>query len=238
MREMRSFVVTKNFLTLALLGGALAATAFAQAPAAASAAPTKVAVIQVQAALTATKEGQKAAAELEARMGPRKKDLDGKQAEIKEMQERLQRGGNTLSDSAKEDLTRNIDMKTKSFNRQLEDAQAELEQEQQKVIGALGQKMMAVIDKYAQQNGYALVIDVSNQNTPVLYASNSVDITKEVIDLYDKTVFTPTPAAAPATTTARPAAPATPTAARPAAPAPAAAPKPIVAPLTAPVKKQ
>lgn len=235
--------MTKNFLTLTLLGGALAATALAQAPAAASAsasaAPTKIAVIQVQAALTATKEGQKAAAELEAKMGPRKKDLDGKQAEIKELQERLQRGGNTLSDSAKEDLTRNIDAKTKSFNRQIEDAQAELEQEQQKVIGALGQKMMAVIDKYAQQNGYALVIDVSNQNTPVLYASNSVDITKEVIDLYDKTVFTPAPAAAP-TTTARPAAPApTPTATRPAAaaPAPAAAPKPIVAPLSAPVKK-
>jgi outer membrane protein len=234
MKEMRSFVVTKNFLTLALLGGALAGTALAQAPAP-SAAPTKIAVIQVQAALTATKEGQKAAADLEARMGPRKKELDGKQAEIKELQERLQRGGNTLSDSAKEDLTRNIDTKTKSFNRQLEDAQAELEQEQQKVIGALGQKMMAVIDKYAQQNSYAIVIDVSNQNTPVLYASNSVDITKEVIDLYDKTVFTPTPAAAPATTNARPAAP---TAARPAAAAPAAAPKPIVAPMTAPVKKQ
>ena len=54
--------------------------------------------------------------------------------------------------------------------------------------------MMAVIDKYAQQNGFAIVLDVSNQNTPVLYASNTVDITKEVIDLYDKTVFTATPA--------------------------------------------
>lgn len=230
--------MTKNFLTLIFLGSAMVGVALAQAPAAApaaaSAAPTKIAVIQVQAALTATKEGQKAAAELEAKMSPRKKELDGRQAEIKEMQERLQRGGNTLSDSAKEDLTRSIDTKTKSFNRQVEDAQAELEQEQQRVIGALGQKMMAVIDKYAQQNGYALVIDVSNQNTPVLYASNSVDITKEVIDLYDKTVFTPTPAA-PATTTARPAAPPV---ARPAAAAPPAAPKPIVAPMSAPVKKQ
>ena len=234
----------KNLLTIVLLGAATASLALAQAPAAAApaapaAAPTKIAVIQIQAALGATKEGQKAAAELESKMGPRKKDLDGKQAEIKELQERLQRGGNTLSDSAKEDLTRNIDAKTKTFNRQLEDAQAELEQEQQKVLGALGQKMMAVIDKYAQQNSFAIVIDVSNQNTPVLYASNSIDITKEVIELYDKTVFTPSPVtAAPPAPPARPAA--TPTAARPAAaaPAPAAAPKPIVAPLSAPVKKQ
>ena len=238
--QMRSFVVTKNLLTLALLGATLAGIAHAQAaapaatPSAAMAAPTKIAVIQIQAALAATKEGQKAAAEMETKMGPRKKELDGKQSEIKDLQDRLQRGGNTLSDSAKEDLTRNIDLKTKSYNRQIEDAQAELEQEQQKVVSVLGQKMMAVIDKFAQQNGFAIVLDVSNQNTPVLYASNSVDITKEIIDLYDKTVFTPTPTAAPAPT--RSAAPAAPPAARPAAPA--APPKPIVAPLTAPAKKQ
>src|SRR6202790_2840399 len=204
---------------MTLLGAAIAlAQAPAAAPAASSAAPTKVGVIQIQAALAATKEGQKAAADLEVKLSPRKKDLDGKQAEIKDLQERLQRGGNTLSDSAKEDLTRNIDTKTKSYNRQLEDAQAELEAEQQKLVNVLGQKMMAVIDKYAQQNGFAIVLDVSNQNTPVLYASNTVDITKEVIDLYDKSVFTHNPAATPAA--ARPAAP--PPAARPAAtPAPA-----------------
>ena len=224
--------MTKNLIAMTLLGAAIAlAQAPAAAPAAASAPPTKVAVIQIQAALAATKEGQKAAADLEVKLSPRKKDLDGKQAEIKDLQERLQRGGNTLSDSAKEDLTRNIDTKTKSYNRELEDAQAELEQEQQKVVGALGQKMMAVIDKYAQQNGFAIVLDVSSQNTPVLYASNTVDITKEVIDLYDKTVFSATPTPAPGA--ARPAAP---PAARP-VPAPAA-PKPAAPPAAAPAKKQ
>jgi outer membrane protein len=226
--------VTKNLFAMTVLGAGMAlAQAPAAAPAAAAAPPTKVAVIQIQAALAATKEGQKAAADLEVKLSPRKKDLDGKQAEIKDLQEKLQRGGNTLSDSAKEDLTRNIDTKTKSYNRELEDAQAELEQEQQKVVGTLGQKMMAVIDKYAQQNGFAIVLDVSSQNTPVLYASNTVDITKEVIDLYDKTVFTATPAAA------RPAAPA---ASKPPATAPAptsAAPKPAAAPpAAAPAKKQ
>ena len=227
--------MTKNLIAMTLLSAGIAlAQAPAAAPAAASAPPTKVAVIQIQAALAATKEGQKAAADLEVKLSPRKKELDGKQAEIKDLQERLQRGGNTLSDSAKEDLTRNIDTKTKSYNRELEDAQAELEQEQQKVVGTLGQKMMAVIDKYAQQNGFAIVLDVSSQNTPVLYASNTVDITKEVIDLYDKTVFTATPTAAPGA--ARPAAP---PANRPAAtPPPAAAPKTAAPPTAAPAKKQ
>jgi len=220
----RSVAVKKTVFVLFLLAAAMAGRAWAQAPAAA---PTRVAVIQIQAALVSTKEGQKAAAELETKMGPRKKELDGKQAELKDLQEKLQRGGNTLSDSAKEELTRNIDQKTKSFNRQVEDAQAELEAEQQKLLQQLGQKMMQVIDKYAQSNGFSIVLDVSNPNTPVLYASNTIDITKEVIDLYDKTMGT-APAAAPAKAPAAP----------PAAPKPAAAPapKPAAPPAAAPAK--
>lgn len=209
-------------IALAMLAAGFAAVAAAQ-----TAPPNKVGVIQIQSALVATKDGQKAAKELEDKMAPRKKELDGKQAELRDLQERLQKGGNTLSDSAKEDLTRNIDQKTKSFNRQVEDAQAELEAEQQKVLNQLGQKMMQVIDKYAQANGFAVILDVSNQNTPVMYASNSVDITKEIVDLYDKTTFAAT--AAPAA--AAPAKPANVSGA--AAPA-AAAPKPA-APKPAPV---
>ena len=233
--------MTQKLFVSLVLGAGLAGVLSAQAPAAApvpaaAGAPTKVGVIQIQAALAATKEGQKAAAELETKMGPRKKELDGKQAEIKDLQDRLQRGGNTLSDSAKEDLTRNIDTKTKSYNREIEDAQAELQEEQQKVVNALGQKMMAVIDKYAQQNSFAVILDVSNQNTPVLYASNTVDITKDIIDLYDKTVFTQAPAAAPRTGTPATSVP------RPAAAPATAAPRPATAapapPAAAPAKKQ
>jgi outer membrane protein len=244
-KKIRSVAVIKNLFVFALLGAGLAhaqapaaapPVAPAPAPAAAVAAPvastptpTKVGVIQIQAALAATKEGQKAAAELETKMAPRKKELEAKQNEIKDLQEKLQRGGNTLSDGAKEDLTRNIDAKTKSYNREIEDAQAELQEEQQKVVNALGQKMMAVIDKFAQQNSFAVILDVSNQNTPVLYASNAVDITKDIIDLYDKTVFTPAPAARAPATRPAPAAAAPKPAPAPAAPKPAAAP-PAAAP--------
>ncbi len=196
----------KNLIALAFV--ALTAVATAQ-----TATPTKVGVIQIQSALVATKDGQKAAKELEDKMAPRKKELDGKQSEIRDLQERLAKGGNTLSESAKEELTRNIDTKTKSFNRQVEDAQAELENQQRQVLNQLGQKMMQVIDKYAQANGFSIILDVSTQNTPVLYASNTVDVTKDIIDLYDKTNF------------AASAAPAAPAAPKPAV----AAPKPAAA---------
>jgi outer membrane protein len=97
----------------------------------------------------------------------------------------------------------------------VEDAEAEFNQDQQKVLQQLGQKMMVVIDKYARDNGYAMILDVSAQNTPVLYASNTIDITKEIIELYDKNAGA---AGAPATSAApKPAAPAP----KPEAPKPA-----------------
>ena len=187
--------------------------------------PNKVGVIQIQGALVSNKDGQKAVQEFQAKLEPKKKDLDKKAADIRDLQDRLQRGGPAMAQAAKDDLARQIDVKTKSYNRDMEDAQAEADSEQRKMLDELGQKMMQVIDKYAQANNYAVIIDVSNPQTPVLYASNTVDITKDIIEMYDKTA---------STLTSAPARPATPAATKPGAPAPAAT-KPIT---PAPVKKQ
>ena len=190
-------------------------------------AQNKVGVINIQSAIATTKDGQKAASELESKSQPKRKTLESKQTEINGLKDQLQKGQNALSETAKAELIRNIDVKTKSFNRDMEDAQAEFDQESQKVLQELGGRMMAVIDKYAKDNGYTLILDVSSPQTPVLFASNTIDITKDIIDLYDKN-------AGPATTTAapRPTAPAsaparmnpataTPAPARPRTPAPA-----------------
>ncbi len=183
----------------------------------------KIAVIAIQQAIVATKDGQKAAAELDAKAGPKKKELDQKQSDITSLQDQLTKGQNTLSEDKKNDLYKNIESKKKSLQRDFEDAQAEMDQEQQKILQGLGQKMMAVIERYAKDNGYAMVVDVSNPQTPVLYASPSIDITKEIIDLYDKSVAQ---LSAPARTTAAPATANPPATATPRAPAatPAATP--------------
>ncbi len=149
-------------------------------------APTKVGVINIQSAIVSTKDGQKAAQELETKRAPKAKEFEKRQADIRQLQDSLNRGGNAMADAAKQELVRNIDAKTKAFNRDLEDAQAEWDQDQQKVLQELGQKIMVVIDKYAKDNGYSLILDVSNPQTPVLYASNAIDVTKDIIDLYDK----------------------------------------------------
>jgi len=177
--------------------------------------PFKVAVIEIQSAILGTKDGQRATQEFATRFDPRKKQLEQKAAEIKDLQDKLQRGGAAMADAAKQELTRSVEQKTKSYNRDTEDANAEFQAEQAKVLDDLGQKMMQVIERYAQANGYAVVIDVSNPQTPVMYASSSANITKEIVVLYDKSLSANTPAststtktgATPMASPAKPAAP-------------------------------
>ena len=172
---------------VASLGLALALPAAAQSPG-------KVGVINIQSAIAGTKDGQKAASDIQSRFNPKKAEFEKRQSDIAQLQEQLNRGANTLSEEARTQLTREIEQKTKALNRDTEDARGELDQEEQKIMNELGGRIMAVIDKYAKDNGYTLVLDVSSPQTPVLFASATIDITKEIIELYDKNV--PGPAAA------------------------------------------
>ncbi len=194
--------MTRQVLCFCALAASLATFGYAQTP--------KIATIQIQAAIVSTKDGQKAAAELESKAAPRRKEIEAKQNEINGLKDQLQKGANTLSDAAKNDLYRSIDQKTKSLNRDMEDAQAEMDQEQQKLLQQLGQKMYALVAKYSQERGYTIVLDVSNPQSPVFWASNTIDITKDIIDLYDKdagATTTAAPSSKPPINTSAPVAP-------------------------------
>ena len=188
----------KNFAVFPALALGLAALAHAQA-----AAPTKVAIISVQQAILQTKDGQKASGDLQTKFTPRRDELAKKDANIKALQDQMKKGSATMSEEAKTKIARDIDSNQKSLQRDSEDFDADVQQEEGKIMQDLGQKMMDVIIKYATQNGFAVVLDVSNQQTPVLWADPSADNTTEIIKLYDQAH----PGTGPAPAATKPAAP-------------------------------
>ena len=192
----------RSSLISVVAAACLACGAYAQAP------PTKVAVISVQGAIIGTKDGQKAAQALQAKFAPKQKDFSDRQTEIQGLNDQLQKGSNTMSEDKRAQLQREIEDKTKRLQRDEQDTKEEWDGSQQQLLQSLGQRMMGVIEKYAKDNGYSMVLDVSNPNTPVLYASSGIDITQDIISLYDKTTVNGGPAAAPST-------PGTPGASRP-----------------------
>jgi len=203
------------FYALAL---ALGMTMLAHAQAAA---PTKVGIINIQQAILATQDGQKAVTELEQKFAPTKAQIDKMQNDVLQVEDKLKKGAQTLSDDARQQLMRDLDQKATALKRATEDAQAEAEQEQGRVMNTLFQRIMQVITKYGNDNAFALIIDVSSPQTPVMYAANGIDITRDIVDLYDKNA---------------PAAPAQASPAKPAAAAPPTTPAPK--PAAPPAKKQ
>ena len=197
-----SFVLS----ALVLCASALAFGQAAAAPAAAGPAPNKVAIINITTAILSTKDGQAAAAALQAKFAPKQEELQKKQAEIASLRDQLNKGSATMSQEAKDKLMRDIDANTKNLNRLTEDAQADLDQEQGKVQQDLGGKIMAIVEQYAVKNGVGVVIDVSNPQTPVLWAATALDITSEVVKAYDSAHPNSAPAAAPAAAAPKPAA--------------------------------
>lgn len=159
-------------------------------------ASTKLGIISIQGAIVGTKDGQKASQDMDAKFVPRKKDFDTRQNEIAQLQDQYNKGGQLMNEDKRNQLARDIDEKKKRLERDMQDAQEELDGERQKILQSLGQRMMAVIEKYAKDNGYTMILDVSNPNTPVLYASSGIDITQDIITLYDKTTTNGAPAGA------------------------------------------
>jgi outer membrane protein len=178
--------------------------------------PQKFGVINMQEALLSTKDGQKAVAEMKAKFAPKEQEFQKRQSELQARQEQYRKTENTISEEAKATLARDIDAMTKNLQRDTDDTRQDFEQEQQRVLNELGQKMMQVLQKYASDKGLTMVFDDSGQPNNIMFASNTIDITRDIITLYD--------ASAPVTPVAPPSKPATSSATtpKPAAPKPAA----------------
>jgi outer membrane protein len=182
----------RSKLTLATIVALACGVASAQTP-------PKFGVIDMQQALLSTKDGQKAVAELKAKFTPKEQEFQKRQGDLQSKQEQYRKTENTISDEAKATLARDIDVMTKNLQRDTDDARQDVDQEQQRVLNELGAKMMQVLQKYASDKQLTMIFDVSGQPNNVLYASSTIDITRDIIGLYDAA-----PPGAPATPLVKP----------------------------------
>lgn len=189
--------------------------------------PGKIGILNIQAAILNTAEGKKALADLDKKYQPRRADLQSKQQEITALEDQLQRQQSAASDSAQLQLTRQLDEKKKIFTRTQEDAQSDFNADRADMIGRISQKMGRLVQEFAEQNGYALILDsvapvystsgqIGDAQIPVYYAGKETDITEEIVHRYDAAnPVTASDNTAPATRTPATSRPATKPASKP-----------------------
>jgi len=173
-------------LALAALLAAPAAWAQTQGGGAAAPATGKTGVLNVRQAIVSTAEGKQAQAELQSQFAPRQTEMDSLNKQIEDLRNRLRACDRTCSDDEKARLQREGEVRTRQLQRKNDDLTEDLNAAQGEVIDRIGRKMLDILDRYARENSYTVVFDTSAQNTPVIYASNTVDVTQDIIRLYDQ----------------------------------------------------
>ena len=182
--------------------------------------PGKVGTINIQEAIVACNEGQRDMDALQKKYEPKQVELKTQNDELEQLKKQLETQGPKLNEDAAANLKKQIESKQKTFDRNVQDAQEEVGNQQQEIAGRILNKMAPLIMKYAQENGYTMIIDTSKPwpQSPVLWwNANAIDITKNVVDAYNVQSGVAAPAAsgaaakppvrAPATTTPKPVAP-------------------------------
>lgn len=154
----------------------------------------KIAVIAFQAAVAQTNEFQRDVADLQKKYEPRKTQIKNLTDEIDSLTKQLQAPNTQLSDVERESRARAIDEKKKQLDRDTQDAQSDFQADMQQTIGAVAQKVGALMTDYAQKHGYTLVLDAGDQQSQtVLYAVPAMDITRAIIEAYNQKSGIPAP---------------------------------------------
>ena len=176
---------------------------------------TKIGTINIEQAVVGTNEGQRDFEALKKKLDPKQNELKQQNDELEQLQKQLQTQGDKLNEDARASLVKQIETKKKSFDRQVQDAQEDAQNQQKEIFQRILQKMAPVIVKHAQEAGFAMIVDTSNPwpQSPILWYGETGDITKAVVDLYNTQSGVAAPAASG--TTPRPVS-------KPASPKPAA----------------
>ena len=165
--------------------------------------PTKVGIISMQAAVIATAEGKQASAELQSQFAARSAELQNIQKQLGDLQAKVQ--SPTLSEPERARLQREGEAQNRAYQRKQQYFQDDLNAAQQQIGGTIGRKLLEVINQYAKENGFAVILDTSAQQTPVVWGAAQADVTQEITKRYDQSH--------PVKATAAPAKPPTPLAA-------------------------
>ncbi|HTR02015.1 MAG TPA: OmpH family outer membrane protein [Thermoanaerobaculia bacterium] len=211
---MKRFVLTVAAALIAAIASAQGAPAAAAAPAPSPAGPLKIGVINVERLVQESALGKEAFNRVKKLNDSKKEEGEKLQKELRDMEQKLADQGSSMADDKRETLQKSYQEKAIAFKRFQDDANRDLEAAQKKELSELERRVFPVINQVGKEKGYTLVFNKFQSG--LVYADDTVDITDEVLKIFNTTVAVPAPKAAET---------------KPAAAAPARA------PATAPTKK-
>src|SRR4051812_9147875 len=149
---------------------------------AAARADQRVGYVALQRALSEVEEARSAKARLQNSVNAKQKELEKEQDVLRKEKDTLDKQLSTMNDEARRAKQMEFEGKYVALMQKLEKSKAELAESEQKELQPILQRMQQVIGQVAQREGLTLVLD---KNSGLLYAPPSLELTNEVVRLYN-----------------------------------------------------
>jgi len=166
--------MTQKLLAFMLLGSFLAPTVALAEP--------KLAVVDLQRALEETEDGKKAKAKLKADFDRKQQELDAKQDELKKIKEDLDKKLPLMKPEAADAEKKKFQDRFVELQQTYQRLQQDLAKKEQDATSGIFRKLSTVVGTIAEREHFAMVLE---KNSAVVWSQPALDITNEVIRLYN-----------------------------------------------------
>lgn len=150
----------------------------------AAAADVKLGYVDLQQALNNSQAGQEAKKRISKKAKEFEQQAAEKRQKLQALRQEIDKQGMMLSDEARSDKQRKLQNKVKDFKRFSQDAQEELKQEDQQYTQQIIEDLLRVVNRIGKERDFTMILEKSEG--AVLYASEGVDLTADVVSAYDK----------------------------------------------------
>lgn len=169
-------MMTRGFKSLAVGAGLVLAGA---APAIHAQDAPKVAVINVVQLLEDSDAGKKGIEDLKALQKKKTDERSALQQKVQDLRSRITEGKFSLAEDKLADLEKELEDKLIELQRFNDDANRELQKEQEKMLLAIQNQVMPIINAVGEENGYTMIFNKFESG--LVYADDAIDITAEVM---------------------------------------------------------
>ena len=142
----------------------------------------RVGVIDIQKAVSGTKEWKKEFLSFKTNFNREKKLISKKEEQLKKMIENLNKQGMVLNPELKKKKEEEVLKKKREFERYVQDRNEDLAKKEKEITSRILKKMADVIKKIGKEKNFSMILEKKTG----LYFDNSIDLTTLAIQAYNK----------------------------------------------------
>jgi len=144
----------------------------------------KIGFVDMRKVLTLSEAGKGARNQMGAEMEKIRKEIVGRERELEKLKEDLEKRGAIMSQTARLDAEKDFQLKLRDLQRFRQDAEQEFKLKDQALTRQIIMSIAPVVTKIAEEGKFTLILE---KNDPtVAYSSNTLDLTEEVIKIFDQ----------------------------------------------------